>query len=159
MSYTENINTARVMRGMTQTELAAAISVTPQYMSGILSGARSVGPSIMPKLVSALGVDPAYIRGEAQTLPVRDTVTGEVIRCRIMRETGIDGYGVLYMVDCDAIGPLAVILTADGVQFTPRDWQGSYYPQTIGDIAGVQWLDTRGRDAVMMDGLPRVIWG
>ena len=50
---------------------------------------------------------------------------------------------------------MAVIMSV-GIQFTPRDWQGAQ-PLTVDEIAGVKWVDRTGADAVMFDGLPRVM--
>lgn len=72
-----------------------------------------------------------------------------------MSETDIDGYGSYYIVDHPEIGWMAVIMSV-GIQFTPRDWQGAQ-PLTVDEIAGVKWVDRTGADAVMFDGLPRVM--
>lgn len=149
------IKTARLMRRMTQSELAARMQILPQTLNNYESGTRSLGPKLLPAAADALGVSTAYLRGDAQRLAVRDFVTGEIAVCPIMSETVIDTYGMLYLVEHDQVGPIAVIL-ADGMQFTLGDWQGSQ-PMTVDEIAEYSWVDAFGRTVIMIGGLPRMI--
>lgn len=151
------IKTARIMRGMAQAELAQKLGLSPQNLNQYESGARTPGPKLLPIAADVLGVSAAYLRGDAQRLAVRDYLTGETTACAIMSETAIDSYGIFYVVEHADAGPMAVIL-ADGVQFTLPDWQGEQ-PMARGEIADYAWVDAAGRDAVMLDGLPRMIWG
>lgn len=151
------IKTARLMRRMTQSELAARMQILPQTLNNYESGTRSLGPKLLPAAAEALGVSTAYLRGDAQRLAVRDFITGEIVVCPIMSETVIDTYGMFYLVEHDQVGPLAVILS-DGVQFTKDDWQGAQ-PMSRDEIADHRWVDPNGCDAIMMDGLPRVLFG
>lgn len=150
------IKTARLLRGLTQTELANQMGITPQNLNQYESGARSPGPKLLPMAAQVLSVSAAYLRGDAQMLAVRDFATGEISACPIMSETVIDLYGILYLVEHPENGPLAVIL-ADGVQFTPSDWRNAQLI-TRDEIADYSWVDAAGRDALMLDGLPRMIW-
>lgn len=150
------IKTARIMRRMTQSELAARMQILPQTLNNYESGMRSLGPKLLPAAADALGVSTAYLRGDAQRLAVRDFITGEIVVCPIMSETVIDTYGMFYLVEHDQVGPIAVIM-ADGVQFTLSDWQGPQ-PMTIDEIADFRWVDAFGRTAIMLHGLPRVMW-
>ena len=149
------IKTARIMRRMTQSELAARMQILPQTLNNYESGMRSLGPKLLPAAADALGVSTAYLRGDAQRLAVRDFITGEIVVCPIMSETVIDTYGMFYLVEHDQVGPIAVIL-ADGVQFTLSDWQGPQ-PMTIDEIAEYRWVDAFGRMAIMLQGLPRMM--
>lgn len=47
-------------RDMTKAELAAAISVAPQYLSYILNGTRP-GEKYIPAIIAALGLDPRKV--------------------------------------------------------------------------------------------------
>ena len=149
------IKTARLMRRMTQSELAARMQILPQTLNNYESGTRSLGPKLLPAAADALGVSTAYLRGDAQRLAVRDFITGEIVVCPIMSETVIDTYGMFYLVEHDQVGPIAVIL-ADGVQFTLSDWQGPQ-PMTIDEIEEYRWVDAFGRMSIMLRGLPRMM--
>jgi len=150
-----NIRTACLMRGMTQTQLAEDVGCTPQQINALVTGARNPGPKQLPLLADALRVSAAYLRGDPQTLAVYDWETGEADACPIMAEETIGRYGCFYIVEHPVTGPLAVILSA-GTQFTPRDWQGPQ-PMSTEEIPETAWVDARGRDALMLDGLPRVM--
>lgn len=152
-----NIMRARQLRHLRLVDLADRLDILPQTLHKYESGSRGIGAKLMPMLREALDVSAAYLRGEEQMLPVRDWETGETLMCPIMREEAIEGYGVLYMVD-DA-GTAISVLMADGVQFTLSDWQGEQVMTAaqITDPPNGHWVDAWGRDAVMLDGLPRVI--
>ena len=74
-----------------------------------------------------------------------------------MSETVIDEYGIFYLVDHPDVGIIAVI-QSEGVQFTLADWQGEQ-PMTVDEIGSARWVDSRGEDAVMYRGLPRILVG
>ena len=84
-----------------------------------------------------------------------DFADGSTEMCAVISCETIEGYGALYLVEHPVVGPLPVIL-ADGVQFTPSDWQGELCASAE-DAAGFAWVDARGNDAVMLDGLPRIM--
>ena len=148
------LKTARRMRGLSQTDLAARMGISPQSLNQYESGARSLGPKLLPAAAQALDVSEAYLSGCAQTLPLYDFATGGTWMGAIMREEPIPAYGILYLVDTD-VGPVSVIL-ASGVQFTLSDWQGEQVMSADG-IAQEHWVDSRGTDAIMLGGLPRVL--
>lgn len=150
-----NLEIAMKMRGMRPIELAEVLGVARQNIGAYIHGQRALGPAMLPVVAEALGVSQAYLRGIADRLPVYDWESRQVVACPIMAETDIDGYGSYYIVDHPEIGWMAVIMSV-GIQFTPRDWQGAQ-PLTVGEIAGVKWVDRTGADAVMFDGLPRVM--
>lgn len=149
------LETAMRMRGMRPIDLAGKLGITRQNMGNYLHGIRALGPAMLPVVAEALGVSQAYLRGIADRLPVYDWESGQVVACPIMAETDIDGYGCYYIVEHPDVGWMAVIMSV-GIQFTPRDWQGAQ-PLTVDEIAGVKWVDRTGADAVMFDGLPRVM--
>lgn len=153
-SHPSPLKTARRLRGLTQTDLAARMGISPQAMSQYESGARSLGPKLLPAACEALDVSAAYLTGCAQQLPVYDFGTGGTWMGAIMREEPIPAYGILYLVDTD-VGPVSVIL-ASGVQFTLSDWQGEQV-MSADEIAQEHWVDSRGTDAIMLGGLPRVL--
>ena len=155
------IKTARLMRGSSPAALAHRLGITPQALSGYERGERQPGPKLLPILSDALDVSPAYLRGDAQHLTVRDWISEDPILCDIISETSIEDYGILYIVEADILsGPISVIL-ADGVQFTLSDWQGAQVltADDIADPPNGYWVDPRGCRAVMLDGLPRMLWG
>lgn len=150
-----NLEIAMKMRGMRPIELAEVLGVVRQNIGAYIHGQRALGPSMLPVVAEALGVSQAYLRGIADRLPVYDWESGQVVACPIMSETDIDGYGIYYIVDHPEIGWMAVIMSV-GIQFTPRDWQGTQ-PLTVEAIADTEWVDYMGREAIMLDGLPRVM--
>lgn len=152
------IRTARLMRGLSQTDLAARMGVSPQSLSQYESGARSLGAKLLPAAAQALDVSEAYLSGCAQTLPVYDYATGGTHISEIMREESIPTYGTLYLCDVPDVGPVSVILSG-GVQLTLSDWQGAQAmtAEQIADPPNGRWVDGRGEDAIMLGGLPRVL--
>lgn len=153
------LRTARRMRGLTLSQLAARMGITPQSLSQYESGARSLGPKLLPLAGEALDVSPAYLSGCAQQLPVYDFGTGGTCLGAIMREEPIPAYGVLYLVDIAAPGLKVSVLLAGGIQFTLSDWQGEQV-MTAAQIAEPpqgRWVDGRGNDAIMLGGLPRML--
>lgn len=152
------IRTARLMRGLSQTDLAARMGISPQSLSQYESGARSLGSKLLPAAAQALDVSEAYLSGCAQTLPVYDYATGGTHISEIMREESIPTYGTLYLCDVPDVGPVSVIL-AGGVQLTLSDWQGAQVMTAaqIADPPNGRWVDGRGEDAIMLGGLPRVL--
>lgn len=152
-----NLEIAMKMRGMRPIELAEVLGVVRQNIGAYIHGQRALGPTMLPVVAEALGVSQAYLRGIADRLPVYDWESGKTTACPIMSETDIDGYGSYYIVDHPEIGWMAVIMSV-GIQFTPRDWQGAQ-PLSVEDIASTEWVDYMGREAIMLDGLPRVLAG
>ena len=152
------IRTARLMRGLSQTDLAARMGISPQSLSQYESGARSLGAKLLPAAAQALDLSEAYLSGCAQTLPVYDYATGGTHVSEIMREERIPAYGTLYLCDVPDVGPVSVIL-AGGVQLTLSDWQGAQVMTAaqIADPPNGRWVDGRGEDAIMLGGLPRVL--
>lgn len=153
------IKTARYMRGLSQTDLAARMGISPQSLNQYESGARSLGPKLLPAAAKALDMSEAYLSGCAQQLPVYDYNTGGTWIGAIMREEAIPAYGVLYLVDIEALDlQISVILSA-GVQFTLSDWHGAQVmtAEEISDPPNGHWMDGRGTDAIMLGGLPRIL--
>lgn len=152
-----NIKQLRILRGMSQKELAGKMGVSAQQLNNYESGASSIGPKMTRALADALNVSAAYLRGDAQRLAVYDWETGRTEALPIMAETVIDEYGIFYLVEHPAVGVMAVI-QSEGVQFTLADWQGEQ-PMTVDEIGGARWVDSRGEDVVMFKGLPRLLVG
>lgn len=145
------------MRGIKSMDLARKLGLARQTINEYTSGRLNLGWKQLPIVAEALGVSQAYLRGIAEHVPVYDWESGEVTACPIMIETVIDGYGCFDIVEHPDVGWMAVIMSA-GIQFTPRDWQGPQ-PLTVDEIAGTEWVDYMGREAIMLDGLPRVLVG
>lgn len=152
-----NIKQLRILRGMSQKELAGKMGISAQQLNNYESGTSNPGKKILPALADALGISTAYLRGDAQRLAVYDWQTGRTEALPIMAETVIDEYGIFYLVDHPDVGIIAVI-QSEGVQFTLADWQGEQ-PMTVDEIGSARWVDSRGEDAIMYRGLPRIFVG
>lgn len=152
-----NIKQLRVLRGLKQKELADMLGISAQQLNNYEGGSSNPGNKILPALADALGVSTAYLRGDAQRLAVYDWQTGRTEALPIMAETVIDEYGIFYLVDHPDVGIIAVI-QSDGVQFTLARWQDDP-PMTVDEIGGARWVDSRGEDAIMYRGLPRLLVG
>ena len=152
-----NIKQLRVLRGLKQKELADMLGISAQQLNNYEGGQSNPGNKILPALADALGVSTAYLRGDAQRLAVYDWQTGHTEALPIMAETVIDDYGIFYLVEHPGIGVMAVI-QSEGVQFTLARWQDDP-PMTVDEIGGMRWVDSRGDDAIMYKGLPRILVG
>lgn len=152
-----NIKQLRILRGLSQKELADKMGVSAQQLNNYESGASNPGKKILPALADALGVSTAYLRGDAQRLAVYDWGTGRTDALPIMAETVIDDYGIFYLVEHPEAGVVAVI-QSEGVQFTPARWSDDP-PMTVDEIGGMRWVDSRGEDVIMYKGLPRILVG
>lgn len=152
-----NIKQLRILRGLSQKELADKMGISAQQLNNYESGASNPGKKILPALADALGVSTAYLRGDAQKLAVYDWETGRTEALPIMAETVIDDYGIFYLVEHPKIGMMSVI-QSEGVQFTLEDWQ-SEQPMTVDEIGGARWVDSRGEDVIMYKGMPRILVG
>ena len=152
-----NIKQLRILRGMSQKELAGKMGISAQQLNNYESGTSNPGKKILPALADALGVSTSYLRGDAQRLAVYDWQTGRTEALPIMAETVIDDYGIFYLVEHPDVGMMAVI-QSEGVQFTLADWQGEQ-PMTVDEIGGARWVDSRGEDVIMYKGLPRILVG
>lgn len=64
------------------------------------------------------------------------------------------GEAKMYIAGIDAI-TAAFIVYPDGSIFQQYDWQGGY-PENREEIADFDWLAEDGRDAVVIEGLPRI---
>ena len=89
---------------------------------------------------------------------MRDFDDGSTLACRILRQEEIEGYGTFCTVDYPDLGELAVIVTDDRSQFTVKDWQG-WQPKDVDEIPDFHWVDETGAMALMVDGLPRRLFG
>ena len=151
------IKNLRILRGLKQKELADKMGISAQQLNNYEGGSSNPGNKVMPALADALGVSTAYLRGDAQRLAVYDWQTGRTEALPIMAETVIDDYGIFYLVEHPEIGVMAVI-QSEGVQFTLARWQDDP-PMTVDEIGGMRWVDSRGEDAIMYKGLPRILVG
>lgn len=152
-----NIKQLRVLRGLKQKELADMLGISAQQLNNYEGGSSNPGNKILPALADALGVSTAYLRGDAQRLAVYDWQTGCTLALPIVSETVIDEYGIFYLVDHPDAGIIAVI-QSEGMQFTLADWRLEQ-PMTVDEIGGARWVDSRGEDAIMYRGLPRLLVG
>lgn len=151
------LKTAMAMRGVRPAELAQMAQIKPQQVNNYLNEGKQVGPKVARTFAELLRVSEAYLRGVAQTMAVRDFLTGEMWPCKIIAEEIIEHYGIFYTVDHPEIGPMSVII-ADGVQFTTAQWDGAR-PTKTEEIEWFDWVDANGRATLMLDGLPRLMLG
>lgn len=152
-----NLRKARIMRGMSQVELARKMGILPQALNQCESGRRSLGPKLLPLAAHALNVSTSWLAEMPVSIPVVDFISHDTLCCPVIAETELPGYGMLYIVDTEA-GPVSVIL-AGGVQFTLNDWQGAQVlcAEEIAKPKNGYWVDVRGYPAIMLDGLPRIL--
>lgn len=150
------IKKARILRGLTQAELAGQLGMSPQQLSAYEGGRRNPGPKVLPILARALNVEESYLRGEAAKLPVYNYADRSLSICSILYSEEVPGYGMFYLVDFPAEFYLviAVIVTGDSLQFTTDDWQGRQ-PESAREIPDFEWVDSQGVDALMLNNLPR----
>ncbi len=151
-----NFEIAARFAGLNGRELAERLGVSTAYISQLMTGRRSLGPNNVQLLAKTLDVDAAWLLGVAQRLPVVDPDAGAVYSCGIVRTEILEGYGALYHVYLDETGDVVPVILSGGIQLTPRDWQ-TLMVRRRADIGGERWRDARGAEAVMLDGLPRVI--
>ena len=153
MRSNANIEFCRALRGLSRQEVAERMDVKAQMLS-LYEGGRRAGTTVMPRIAKALDVSEAYLRGIPNHLAVRDSSTGENISLPIVAETEIEGYGAFYLLEYAPTpgGVLAVILHG-GKQFTPAVWCGRQ-PLTLEEIPAWRWVNARGIEAEIVDGLP-----
>lgn len=151
------IKELRILRRLKQKDLADKMGISAQQLNNYEGGQSNPGNKILPRLADALGVSTAYLRGDAQRLAVYDWQTGRTEALPIMAETVIDDYGIFYLVEHPEIGVMAVI-QSEGAQFTLARWQDDP-PMTVDEIGGMRWVDSRGEDAIIYRGLPRILVG
>ena len=151
-----NFEIAARFAGLNGKELAERLGVSTQYISQLMTGKRSLGPNNVQLLATTLDVDPAWLLGVPQTLPLIDPLTGDVFSAGIIRTEHIADYGTLYHVHLRETGDIVPVILSAGIQLTPTDWT-ALTVRRVADIAECTWMGPGGRDAVMLDGLPRVI--
>lgn len=155
-----NIVIAREFRRVSAIELASAVKVSKQQMSNWETGLRTPSRTNAEALADVLDVDVAWIMDCPQTMALWDGNARKAYPGEIMRSEAIEGYGTLYHVyltcfDFDEL--VAVLVSLDGVVFTTIDWQTWDQPANASEIANYRWMDTRLQEAVMLDGLPRIL--
>ena len=147
--------------GIPAARLAEKMGVTLPYISQLTTGQRKLGRANLQAYAEALDVSPAWLSGEAQSLPVYDPILKKTIVCRIVREEEIPDYGMLYHVYVDDSGDVIPVVISSGLQFVPSDWQGwaAKEVRAVKDLGNIfcDWIDAAGDPAIVMDGLPRMI--
>lgn len=151
-----NFEIARRYTGLSAVELARLLDVSPQQLNGWIQGTRVPSRTTVDRIAASMGVDAAWLLGVPQRLGVWDHIQQTVLPCPIMHSE-FTPVGVFYIVWVDAIDEWLPVIHGNGVQFTPADWLNPYKPRTASDAAECAWVDHRGVDAIMVDGLPRAI--
>ena len=156
-----NLSIAMDFAGIPAVKLAEKMSVTLPYISQLTSGIRKLGHNNLQAYAEALDVSPAWLSGEAQSLPIYDPIERQTIVCKIVREEEIPDYGMLYHVYVDESGDVVPVVISSGLQFVPADWQGwaAKEVRAVKDLGNIfcDWIDVAGHPAIVMDGLPRMI--
>ena len=151
-----NFEIAAHFAGLNGKAIAERLGVSTAYVSQLMTGKRSLGPNNVQLLATTLDVDPAWLLGVPQTLPLIDPLTGNVFSAGIIRSEDIPDYGTLYHVYPAETGDIVPVILSAGLQLTPTDWT-ALTVRSAADIADCAWMGPGGRDAVMIDGLPRVL--
>lgn len=153
MNSRKNIEFCRALRGLSRQEVADRMGVKAQMFS-LYEGGKRAGSTVMPRIAKALDVSEAYLRGIPNRLSVRNFMIGEDVALPIVAETEIEDYGAFYLLEYASTpgGVLAVILHG-GKQFTPAVWGGKQ-PLTLEEIPAWRWVNIRGIEAEIVDGLP-----
>lgn len=151
-----NFEIAARFAGLNGKEIAERLGVSTAYVSQLMTGKRSLGPNNVQLLATTLDVDPAWLLGVPQALPLIDPLTGDVYACPIIRSEDIEGYGTLYHVHLAQTGDIVPVILSAGIQLTPTDWT-TLTVRSAADIADCAWMGPGGRDAIMIDGMPRVL--
>lgn len=148
---------ARRFAGLTGLQLAELLEVSPQQITNWGKGLRTPSRSNAVEIAGKLDVEPAWLLGVPDRLAVADPLEGgTVYSYPILRAEDIAGYGILYHVYNVETGDIVPVILGGGVQFTPTDWQ-TLGVRRASEIAEAAWMDARGADAVMVDGLPRTL--
>ena len=137
-----NFEIARAFAGIRGADLARALGVTPQNLYNWERGIRTPSRANAEAIARVLDVDPAWLLGVEQTLPV--TIHGDTCAARVMRSEYMPGYGALYHVclpDTDDIMP---VLLAGGAQYTLADRDAADIPHTAADINAYKWAKSQG---------------
>lgn len=152
-----NFEIARQFTGLNAVELAELLKVSPQHLNAWLKELRTPNRNNVAGIAEKMDVDPAWLLGVPQTLPVVDPLTGKQYLCGILRSEAIDGYGMLYHVYMDETGTIVPVIVSGGTQLTTTDWETADIPRRAGEIKDFAWMGPGGQGAVMLDGLPRII--
>lgn len=152
-----NFEVAKNYTGLSAVALAERLGVSPQQLNGWLKGGRVPNRNNVEYIAKAMDVDAAWLLSVAQSVPVIDHATGTVYQCGIIHSESIADYGMFAVVWFAENGTWLPVILGDGVQFTPWDWEAPDNPRTASEIAEARWVDHRGQEAVMLDGLPRAM--
>ena len=152
-----NFEIARRFTGMSAVDLARVLDVSPQQLNSWIQGTRVPSRTNVDGIASKMGVDAAWLLGVSQALPVLDYQAGTVYDCPIIHSETLDGYGAFYVVWLSENAAWLPVIQGNGVQFTPWDWESAYNPRSAEEIGETKWVDHRGQETIMLDGLPRVM--
>jgi len=84
---------------------------------------------------------------------IADYQNGEVFECNIIAEKQISDNAKLLRVTNDQLGTMAVVLYDTGEYFTQYDWTD----RGVDAVESSKLVFMDGRDAIILDGLPRVL--
>lgn len=142
---------------MTGAEVARQTGTTAAYISQLDHGYRRLGDSNIQTYAKLFDVSPSWLHDCPERMPLFDPMSDDVFTCEIIRSETIPDYGILYHVYFDETGDIVPVILASGIQFTPRNWQDIDFPRSAKEIPDIRWMDNRGNEAIMLDGLPRVL--
>jgi hypothetical protein len=102
--------------------------------------------------VVVAAVDRLY-QQEVGNMAISERHEASTAQMRVVRTIGDAKVGYI----ATTIGEVAAVRYADGTMFTSGDWDSPQPNLTDdGDILDAWWVDADGRDAMMLDGLPRL---
>jgi len=102
--------------------------------------------------VVVAAVDRLY-QQEVNGMAISERHEASTAHMRVIRTIGDAKLGYIATI----IGEVAAVRYADGTTFTVGDWDGIQPDMTDdSDILDAWWVDADGRDAIMLNGLPRL---
>ncbi len=81
---------------------------------------------------------------------------GDEAEVTITKEIELPEGATMYLFDCWDCKTSA-ICHKDGTVFVMRDWQEPTRPKSFEEIKDYKWCRADGRDAIIVDGLPRLL--
>lgn len=96
---------------------------------------------------------------EKELLNYLQSIGEEAETVKIINRQNINDEAELVSVSIDDTIETSFVIYADGIVFTPWDWQQAEdYCRSPEEIASVKWrLDNTEKLAVVIDGLPRIL--
>lgn len=88
-------------------------------------------------------------------LKINDYQTGDEFICEVVSEVELTQNAKLLRVNHPDLSEMAIVVYDSGEYFTQWDWTDKHI-KTAEDVSAGKWVFMDGREAIMLDGLPRV---